>query len=284
MDMPFQQSALYEPGFVPPEPPPAQSLWYLFQDSHLLVADPGGDLPVMADPSSFGVSAEPPQYLGTLGGRHCFATSVPLEASAPAGWAFRSLRGLFERLGDDELALAGRALQLVAWDRTHRYCGACGTPTAPRSSERARECPKCSLVVYPRLAPVVMCLVRRGDEVLLARSPRFPEGVYSALAGFVEPGETLEQCVHREVREEVGVRVANLRYVASQPWPFPHSLMIAFFADHADGEIAVDGVEIEAAGWFRSGKLPKLPARISIARRLIDAAMVEIAEGAILRS
>ncbi len=284
MDMPFQQPALYEPAIAPPEPRPERALWYLFQDSHLLVSEPAGELPVIPDPESLGVPARSPQYLGTLGGRHCFAASVPMEVSAPAGWVFRGLRGLFQRLGDDELALAGRALQLVAWDRTHAFCGACGTATFARTSERARECPKCSLVVYPRLAPVVMCLVRRGDELLLARSPRFPEGVYSALAGFVEPGETLEQCVHREVREEVGVRVSNLRYFASQPWPFPHSLMIAFFADHAGGEIAPDGVEIESAGWFRSGGLPRLPARISIARRLIDAAMVEIAEGAILRS
>jgi NAD+ diphosphatase len=122
-----------------------------------------------------------------------------------------------------------------------------------------------------------MCLVRRGRELLLARSPRFPKGVYSALAGFVEPGETLEQCVAREVHEEVGVRVTNLRYFASQPWPFPHSLMIAFFADHAEGEIKVDGIEIEAAQWFDCGNLPQLPAKISIARRLIDAAMGEIA-------
>jgi NAD+ diphosphatase len=132
-------------------------------------------------------------------------------------------------------------------------------------------------VVYPRLAPAVMALVRRGrDEILLARSPRFAPGMYSALAGFVEPGETLEQCLHREVREEVGITVTNLRYFASQPWPFPHSLMIAFMADWAGGDIVIDEVEIVEAKWFRIADLPQLPQPISIARRLIDAAVREM--------
>ena len=132
------------------------------------------------------------------------------------------------------------------------------------------------MIVYPRLAPAVMCLARRGPELLLARSARFPRDMYSALAGFVEPGETLEQCVEREVQEEVGVQVRNLRYFGSQPWPFPHSLMIAFHAEFASGEITVDGVEIEDAQWFNIANLPRLPARISIARGLIDSAMAEM--------
>ena len=282
--MPFEQPALYEPAIAPPDPPPGAAIWFLFRGAELLVSEERAVLPAIGDASMLGLQALRAQYLGRLAGQHCFAAGVPAHATPPPGWAFQGLRRLFQHLEDATLALAGRALQLVEWDRNHLFCGACGSPTRVRQSERARECPNCSLVVYPRLAPVVMCLVRRGEELLLARSPRFPDGVYSAIAGFVEPGETLEQCVHREVQEEVGVRVSNLRYFASQPWPFPHSMMIAFFADHAGGEIAVDGVEIEAADWFRSGTLPKLPARISIARRLIDAAMVEIAEAAALRS
>jgi NAD+ diphosphatase len=121
-----------------------------------------------------------------------------------------------------------------------------------------------------------MALVHRGRELLLARSPHFPPGMYSALAGFVEPGETLEQTLVREVREEVGIEVTNLRYFASQPWPFPHSLMIAFNADYAGGEIAPDPAEIEAAEWFSPERLPPvLPGKISISRRLIDAALGE---------
>ncbi|HZP86354.1 MAG TPA: NAD(+) diphosphatase, partial [Burkholderiales bacterium] len=160
--------------------------------------------------------------------------------------------------------------------RSHLYCGRCGTRTVAKTTERARQCPSCSLTVYPRIAPAVMALIRRGDELLLARSPHFAPGMYSALAGFVEPGESLEQCLHREVKEEVGVEVTNLRYFSSQPWPFPHSLMIAFNCDYASGEITPEPGEIESAGWFGLDNLPVLPNRISIARRLIDATIEEL--------
>ena len=210
---------------------------------------------------------------------HCFSAEVAADAVAPQGWSWQGLRALFGVLDEAQLALAGRALQIVDWDRTHQYCGACGGATAIRANERARECPQCGLAVFPRLAPAVMGLVRREQELLLARSARFPEGLYSALAGFVEPGETLEQCLEREVREEVGIRIHNVRYFASQPWPFPHSLMIAFFADYHSGEVRVDGEEIVDARWFDVKdleSLPRLPARISIARRVIDAAIGEM--------
>jgi NAD+ diphosphatase len=186
------------------------------------------------------------------------------------------LRALFSVLEDAHFALAGRALQLLQWDRDHQHCGRCGTPTEPRAEERVRVCPSCKLSAYPRVAPAVMALVRRGRELLLGRSPHFPAGMFSALAGFVEPGETLEQCVAREVGEEVGVSVTNLNYFASQPWPFPHSLMIAFVCDWSGGEIRAQAGEIEAADWFDVLQLPKLPSKISIARRLIDAVVAEI--------
>ena len=179
-------------------------------------------------------------------------------------------------LDDAHFALAGRAIQLLDWDRNHRYCGRCGTPTEAKAEERARACPACRLSAYPRIAPAVMALVRREGEILLGRSPHFPPGMYSALAGFVEPGETLEQCLAREVEEEVGVRVSRIRYFASQPWPFPNSLMIAFVCDWAGGEIRPQAGEIEDAKWFDVLQLPKLPSRISIARRLIDAVVGEM--------
>jgi len=141
-----------------------------------------------------------------------------------------------------------------------------------KQNEFAMVCPACSLLAYPRISPAVMVLVRRGDELLLGRSPHFRPGMFSALAGFVEAGETIEHCAAREVREEVGVEIANLRYFRSQPWPFPDSLMIAFFADYVGGEITPDPSEIEAAGWFPLSALPPLPDYPSIARHLIDAA------------
>jgi NAD+ diphosphatase len=206
----------------------------------------------------------------------CWAAEAAADAEAPAGMRWEGLRALFSVLEDTHFALAGRAIQLLDWDRSHQYCGRCGAPTAAKSDERARVCPSCGLTAYPRIAPAVMALVRRGRQILLGRSPHFPPGMYSALAGFVEPGETLEQCVAREVAEEVGVRVCNTAYFASQPWPFPHSLMIAFVCDWAEGEIRPRQGEIEAADWFDVLQLPKLPSKISIARRLIDAVVEQM--------
>lgn len=169
--------------------------------------------------------------------------------------------------------LAGRATQLLDWQANHRFCGKCGKPTVMKSDEMAMLCPSCGLLAYPRISPAIMVLVRDGEKLLLARGPQFKPGVYSALAGFVEPGETLEQCAVREVREEVGIEIANLRYFSSQPWPFPNSLMVAFFADYAGGTIIPQPGEIEAAEWFTPTALPILPDPISISRRLIDAAL-----------
>lgn len=275
MNMPFQWPPDYRPAVCSPVDLAESALWFVFRGTDLLVSE-STRLPRCANPSELGLPAQRTQYLGALAEEHCFAAEVAIGLDAPSGFAWQGLRALFGALDDAAFALAGRALQIIDWDRTHQFCGACGTPTTARTSERSRECPTCSLVMYPRLAPAVMALVRRGPDILLARSPRFPKDMYSALAGFVEPGETLEQCLHREVEEEVGLRICNVRYFASQPWPFPHSLMIAFFADHESGDIRIDEVEIEEAKWFGIGNLPRLPAKISIARRLIDAAVGEM--------
>ncbi len=179
------------------------------------------------------------------------------------------------------VALAGRAAQVLEFERTHRFCGACATPTERGDGGRARRCPRCEAVFYPRLAPAMMALVVRrgpaGRELLLARGTRFNAPIYSALAGFVEPSESIEECVHREVREEVGVRVKDLRYFGSQTWPFPHSLMVAFVAEWAGGEIVCDPSEIGDARWFPADALPMLPHRLSVARKLIEFAVAEAA-------
>jgi len=278
MSMPFQWPSAYASAVDPPEEPPGRSLWFVFRGGELLVAaiPAPATIPHCNNPKDLGMMPLRTQYLGVLGAEHCFSAEAAAEAQPPQGWSWQGLRGLFGALDDAQFALAGRAVQIVEWERTHQYCGACGQVTVARTSERSRECLRCRLVVYPRLAPAVMGLVRRERSLLLARSPRFPEGMYSALAGFVEPGETLEQCLEREIHEETGIRVRNARYFASQPWPFPNSLMIAFFADYVDGEICADGTEIVDAQWFDVENLPRLPARISVARRLIDAAIGEM--------
>jgi NAD+ diphosphatase len=186
------------------------------------------------------------------------------------------LRALFLRLPEATLALAARAFQVVEWDRTHRFCGRCGTPTNDKPGERAKLCPACGYVAYPRISPAMMVLVTRDREVLLARANRFPNAMYSALAGFVEPGETIEDCIHREVREEVGIDVKDLQYFASQSWAFPHSLMIAYTARYAGGELRPDPTEIEDVRWFAVDKLPDLPTTVSISRRLIDTTVARL--------
>ena len=235
-------------------------------------------LPLLKNHNNWGCEPARTLYLGRLNGVDCWAAELPAQQPAPAGFAWEGLRPLFSVLDDDHFALAGRALQLLQWDRDHRFCGRCGTPTEPKREERVRVCPAWKLSAYPRVAPAVMGLVHRENQILLARSPHFPPGMYSALAGFVEPGESLEQCLAREVAEEVGVQIRNTRYFASQSWPFPHSLMIAFVCEYAGGELTPQAGEIEAANWFDLLHLPKLPSRISIARRLIDAVCQEIKE------
>ncbi len=208
---------------------------------------------------------------GTLDGKACLFAPLPPAFEPPAGLALRSVRSLFGRWNDPQVLLAGQAAQIVDFEQTHRFCGRCGGRTEPVSAERARRCPSCEHVAYPRISPAVIVLVRRGREALLARSARFPLPFFSTLAGFVEIGETLEDAAAREIREEVGVEVAGLRYFGSQPWPFPHSLMVAFIAEYAGGDIHADGEEIVEARWFAPDVLPQLPFRLSIARRMIDA-------------
>lgn len=216
--------------------------------------------------------------LGVTGGEDVGAgeKAAAFDSEPVAPYAVAGLRELFMVLGEERWHAAGRAVQIVEWARTHRFCGRCATPTERVAGELAMKCPACGLTFYPRLAPAVIVLVRRGREALLARGARFPLPFFSTLAGFVEPGETLEQTVAREVREEVGVEVNNVRYFGSQPWPFPHSLMVGFIADWAGGEIKVDPVEIVEATWFEPENLPVIPPKISIARRLIDAWLADV--------
>ena len=190
--------------------------------------------------------------------------------SLPEGYRLDGLRVAYHTLSERDFRAAGTARQKLEWHRTHRFCSRCGVPTTRHAQQEAMACDACGLLHFPRVAPAVIVLVEREGEALLGRSPHFQKGVYSTLAGFVEPGESLEECVHREIYEEVGVRVTDLRYFGSQPHPFPHSLMIGFVARWSAGEIRIDPTEIEDAGWFRPDALPELPHPMSIARALIE--------------
>lgn len=212
------------------------------------------------------------ETIGSYHSRPCLAILLPdLPQPLPPGWEARNIRQWFGQLPDDLAALAMRANQLLQWSRTHRWCGACGSPTERIAGERAMQCPHCGLRTYPRISPAMMVLITRGRELLLASNVQFPPGRYSALAGFLEAGESAEAALHREVAEEVGLRVHRLRYFGSQSWAFPHSLMIAFTAEWLSGDIRIDPSEIRDARWFAPENLPDLPpARISIARALVE--------------
>lgn len=269
----------------PPAPGGGPAWWFAFRGAELLVIAVAGEggptvsVPEVGDLPELGGTLVPlrRQYLGTLDGRPAWSAELAAAADgaagaeAPAGAAFAGLRELHGRLDETVWAVAGRAAQIVAWDRDHRFCGRCGAATAPVPGERARRCPNCGLTAFPRVSPAVIMLIERGEEILLARGHRSPPGRYGIVAGFVEAGESLEEAVRREVREEVGLEIADIRYFGSQPWPFPHGVMIGFTARHAAGEIVLQDDELIDAGWFAIDALPRVPPKLSIARRLIDA-------------
>ncbi len=261
-------------GFFPSlqsSSPPARGTWFIFRGRQVLL-DAEGAVPTSFLPADLGIHPVRSQLLGTLDGAPCFAAELAIDAPVPGLVSLSDLRQLYGRVPDPLMAIAARAVQLVDFERTHQFCGACGGPTRPHDRARSRVCVRsdCALELFPRISPAMIVAVERGSEVLLARSPHFPEGVYSTLAGFVDPGESLEGAVHREVSEEVSITVENLRYFTSQAWPFPHSLMLGFHADYKGGDIVVDPTEIEHASFFHVDALPRLfPGVIGIGNQLL---------------
>ena len=259
---------MFRPGVVAPEDTDAPGLWMLVQRDRVLFREADAGL---AGPD---VAARLPatgaaHFIGTLDGQQVWTAGVEDEAEADEGWRFCDLFSVYGMTGEEMWMAAGRAVQVIEWERTNQFCGRCGIPNELLSGERAMRCPQCRLLRFPQLSPAIITLVHRGDDILLARSHRFPEGLYSALAGFVEPGESVEGALLREVEEEVGVRVKNLEYLSSQPWPFPNSLMLGFFAEYESGDLVLEEAEIAAADWFPVDSLPNIPGPISIANRLI---------------
>jgi len=248
------------------------SYWLVFYQGQLLVnTGERVTLPFSSDADWFlGLNPLRQLYLGSLDGHPCFSVEAEKEGPLPQGMSWMDLRRL-SFAAEDLFAVAGRAIQILNWDRNHQYCGHCGSKTSPREGETVRVCPDCGLEAYPRISPAVIAAIVRGDEILLAYNRTFKTKFYSVLAGFVEPGENLEECLQREVREEVGIEIKNIRYFGSQPWPFPNSLMIGFTAEYDGGELKVDPGELIEAGWFKADRMPdQIPARLSISRRLID--------------
>ena len=260
----------FVPGLISPSEKSTEGYWFIFQNRNLLVSL-DYQLEVSSGPFRMGLEPLRTQYLGELKGEKCFSGEVSKDSEPPEGMKFRDLRSLYKRIPNDLYHVAGRAVLINDWDRNHCFCGACGKPTKTSSNERSRVCSECNLPHFPRIAPAIITSVERDREILLARSPHFPPGILSILAGFVEPGESLEEAVKREVREETGIDVGNIKYFGSQPWPYPNSLMLGFQAEYKSGEIEIDGVEIEDADWYSVENMPTTFAGdISISQWLIQ--------------
>jgi NAD+ diphosphatase len=247
---------------------------FAFRGNDLLVRLPSEGaahaLPSKRDLDTAGLIPVRTQPLGWLDDRPCFAAELPEETPLPEGLACLSLRKLHGRMDDVLFDVAGMAYQVQDWDRTHQFCSTCGERVLPAEGERAKRCGRCGVQYFPRITPATIVLVEDGDQILMTRGPRFPKGMYGLVAGFVEPGETLEACVAREVQEETGIEIQDIVYFGSQPWPFPHQIMLGFFARRAGGELRVNLDELEEAAFFRRDALPALPPPLSIARKLID--------------
>ena len=255
--------------------PPDHSVsayWFVFRENELLVNlnNSHEPLPFLHDLATMDLPVVRQQFLGVYDGHPCYSVEAATEANPPGDFSFENLRATFFKIDKDFIIIAGRAIQVINWDRNHQFCGRCGSAMETSKTEHVKTCPNCNLVNYPRLSPAVIVAVQKEGKILLGRAKRFPNSMFSVLAGFVEPGESLEETVKREIFEEAGIRVKNIRYFGSQPWPFPNSLMVGFTAEYASGEIAIDEDELVEAGWFSVEDLPNIPPSISIARQLID--------------
>ena len=259
-------------GYKPEFKEPGEAYWFLFKDDKILIQIKDGHPRILLLDESSVIKINPlyKQYFGKLDNFDCFAAECPAGFEEREDMSFTVLRKLFNELDDVFLQAAGLAYHIINWDLKNQYCGKCGSHNVNKPGERAKVCPECGNIVFPRISPAVIVAVVKDDKILLGRGSRSPTNFYSVIAGFVEPGETLEECLKREVKEETGIEVKNIRYFGSQPWPYPDSLMVGFTAEYAGGEIQIDGTEILDAAWFTVDRLPMIPGKISISRRLID--------------
>lgn len=246
--------------------------WFVFHKDKLLVKilDDDVQIPFVSTPGELNLDPKRLLLVGQLGNDPCFSTRLDSENSVPDGYSFQGMRTLFSRLDDMSYGIAGRAMQLVQWDIDHLFCSRCGQPAAERNEEGAQICRSCGYVNFPRISPAIIVAVIKDNRILLAHSGRFINNMYSVIAGYVEMGESLEECVRREVEEETGIEAKNIRYFGSQYWAYSGALMVGFTAEYESGEIRLDDAEIEDAGWFPADDLPMLPGKLSIARELID--------------
>jgi NAD+ diphosphatase len=258
--VPRYSSHQFEPGY-----------WVIIQENNLILhaGETGPSLPMGDLPDWLAAPADP-LTIGLWQGRPLRIVSVDKNCNFKPPFIAEALNAVVQTMDDATLGIGGLAKQILHWEHESRFCPLCGGRTEPFTHEWGRTCSSCSARHFPRISPCAIVLVRRADEVLLVRKPEWAPGRYSMAAGFVNLGESLEECAAREVREETGIDISDITYVGSQSWPFPSQLMTGFVAKYAGGEIVIDHKELEDARWFPVSALPTLPPRRSIARRIID--------------
>ncbi|MCR9192753.1 MAG: NAD(+) diphosphatase [Gammaproteobacteria bacterium] len=245
-------------------------VWFIVKNNEVLL-NKRNALPENKDVAPIASCFSKSFELGILNNISYFCAELGADICTPENLHSVSLRNVLSLLGNDNYPIAVKAYSIIRWDKNHQFCSRCGCSTHHKPKSFERICTPCKLSFFPKISPSIIVLIKKNDQVLMARSPHFPAGVYGLIAGFVEAGESLEEAVHREIKEEVGLEVKNLSYFGSQPWPFPDSLMVAFMADHSSGDIVIDQDEIEDAAWYKYNDLPGRPSmQISIASTLLD--------------
>lgn len=248
--------------------------WFVFNSGQVLIekqAD-GYHIPVGPEPPVEVPVGSTVHLIGELNGwpAKTYAIHHPVAGDEHSPRMMKDLRASFDVLPFAEYQRAGKASQILNWDKNSRYCPMCGVPTQ-QVAPIAKRCPECRQEFYPRISPAIIVLIKKDDSILLVHARNFRGSFKGLVAGFLEPGETLEECVHREVMEETGLTIRNLRYFGSQPWPYPSGIMVGYTADYAGGTIKLQSEELSAGAFYRRDNLPEIPKKLSIARRLIDA-------------
>lgn len=263
-------------SFTPPQQVSDTDLVFAVRDKEILTQFVEGQVSIPCyRPLRDRLPVDAVQYLGMLNRIHCYAGTVSAEAVLPDAFRFTPLRTLYGRIDEGLFWTAARAMHLVNWDLSSRFCSACGKQTTMKDNERAKVCTGCDRVTYPPISPAIITAIVKDDRLLLLDHQRSPTPLFTLLAGFVEPGETLEQCVMREAHEEAGISIRNIQYFGSQPWAFSNSLMVGFTAEYAGGALQFQASEIRDGGWFRASDLPRVnplsgkPPHCSIAWHMI---------------
>jgi NAD+ diphosphatase len=263
---------IYIPAYLPAKEFDGSSWALVFYNKKLLMRKSDGKfyIPEIKELDGIITDDKSMDYIGTYDGHNCYCIRLKEEHELPVNLELVELMQITNLSGDAGLfLLAGTVNHILHWNSMNQYCGCCGNKTLDKTDERAKICPNCGNIVYPRISPATITAVFHEDKILLAHNRNFRDGLYSLIAGYVEPGESLEHCVEREIREEVGIKVKNIRYLSSQPWSFPDSLMMAFTAEYESGEIMVDNYEIIDAAWYSADNLPEIPSTDSIAGKII---------------